>query len=784
MAENTPRELGGRYEVGELIGRGGMAEVHIGHDKRLGRTVAIKILRSDLARDPAFLARFAKEAQSAAALNHPAIVAVYDTGEDILTDPVTGQTQHVPYIVMEYVEGHTVREILNHGDAVPIDEAVEITSGVLSALSYSHQAGIIHRDIKPGNVMITPTGAVKVMDFGIARAVADSAMTQTQAVIGTAQYLSPEQARGETVDTRSDIYSTGCLLFELLTGRPPFVGDSPVAVAYQHVGQNPQAPSDIAADVPPDLDRITLKALAKERGQRYSTAAEFQADLENFLAGSPVIANVPEPQATRVMGVTPDTTGQIGATTVMGAATGIGATTVMGAPGNMGYPTTVLPPGGIAAAPGAPDATRIHQFPPVHSVPIPTVPPPPLPGSIPPGQYGQYGAQARPGYGPTAAYPPVQGGQTPAWGPLQQGAFTPAQGIPVTPEKIPSNRGKILLFTLLPLLVIGAGLATWYYTREHEEPPASVVNVTVPMLETGVVTTNIDACAIIEAVQQPDGESANLLCDPRVDGDSNAPVGTLVRQEPIGGMEVPVGSTVVLWFSAGPNTIAMDNLAGQTVEQATANLEGKGLEVGEITPEADPSQPEGHVIRTNPPAHAAATRGDRIQLFVSNGLIPLPDLRGMTENQAMATLNNLRLTPEIRDQITLDQTPGTIVAQEPEAGDIPQGSDVVIYIAKAPEPEIIPVPDIVGQPWTTAQDQLVGLNPQVGDVVHSDTIPAGYVVSTNPVAGTEVEEGTVIEVTLSSGPDPNQQQPPSYPEPTYTYPPGGGGYPGYPDPEE
>jgi len=292
VVDDAPRILAGRYEVGELIGRGGMAEVHIGHDNRLGRTVAIKILRSDLARDPSFQARFRREAQAAASLNHPAIVAVYDTGEDSLIDPATGAASHVPFIVMEYVEGHTVRDILQGGNAVPIEEAVEITQGVLAALDYSHRAGIVHRDIKPANVMLTPTGAVKVMDFGIARALADSAatMTQTQAVIGTAQYLSPEQARGETVDARSDIYSTGCLLFELLTGRPPFQGDSPVSVAYQHVRENAPAPSSIASDVPEVLDRVTAKALAKDRDARYSSAAEFRADLDAAMRGGHVTA--------------------------------------------------------------------------------------------------------------------------------------------------------------------------------------------------------------------------------------------------------------------------------------------------------------------------------------------------------------------------------------------------------------------------------------------------------------------------------------------------------------
>ena len=289
MVDEGSRILAGRYAVGELIGRGGMAEVHIGHDTRLGRTVAIKVLRSDLARDPSFLARFRREAQAAASLNHPAIVAVYDTGEDLVTE-ASGVVAHVPFIVMEYVEGHTVRDILRDGNAVPIDEAVEITAGVLSALEYSHHAGIVHRDIKPANVMLTPTGAIKVMDFGIARAVADSAatMTQTQAVIGTAQYLSPEQAQGQPVDARSDLYSTGCMLFELLTRRPPFIGDTPVSIAYQHVGEAPQPPSAYQPDLSADLDAVVLHSLVKDRDARYQDAAQFRLDLSAARTGMPI----------------------------------------------------------------------------------------------------------------------------------------------------------------------------------------------------------------------------------------------------------------------------------------------------------------------------------------------------------------------------------------------------------------------------------------------------------------------------------------------------------------
>ncbi len=281
----SPRLLGGRYEVGELIGRGGMAEVHVGHDTRLGRSVAIKILRSDLARDTSFLARFRREAQSAAGLNHPAIVAVYDSGDQELAE-AGGAPVRVPYIVMEHVEGKTLRDLLNAEQALDPDEAARITAGVLSALEYSHDQGIVHRDIKPANVMVTRGGAVKVMDFGIARALADTAatMTQTQAVLGTARYLSPEQAQGEDVDARSDLYSTGCLLYELLAGRTPFVGD-PVSLVYQHLGETAQPPSVHEPGVPPALDAVALHSLVKDRDGRYQHAADFRADLQAARSG-------------------------------------------------------------------------------------------------------------------------------------------------------------------------------------------------------------------------------------------------------------------------------------------------------------------------------------------------------------------------------------------------------------------------------------------------------------------------------------------------------------------
>jgi eukaryotic-like serine/threonine-protein kinase len=305
-----PRLLGGRYELDGVVGRGGMAEVYRARDIRLDRIVAIKTLRSDLARDHTFQARFRREAQSAASLNHPAVVAVYDTGEDV------SEGAPVPYIVMEYVDGRTLRDLLRQDRRLLPERAAELVDGILRALDYSHRGGIVHRDIKPANVMITRAGDVKVMDFGIARAMADSAatMTQTAQVIGTAQYLSPEQARGERVDARSDIYSTGCVLYELLTGQPPFTGDSPVAIAYQHVREDPIPPSQIDREIPQWADAIVLKAMAKDPAQRYQNAGEMRADIQRAMSGMPVDAQTMAMtgnygQGTRMMTATQAATG-------------------------------------------------------------------------------------------------------------------------------------------------------------------------------------------------------------------------------------------------------------------------------------------------------------------------------------------------------------------------------------------------------------------------------------------------------------------------------------------
>ena len=275
--------LGGRYKLGEMIGTGGMADVYIAKDERLSRKVAIKVLRSDLARDPSFVARFRKEALAAAGLNHPGIVAVYDSGE-----------KPAPYIVMELISGHTLRELMHRDDPLLIDRALEIGEGILAALDYSHERGIVHRDIKPANVMITDDGVVKVMDFGIARALDDfgATLTSTWNVVGTAQYLSPEQAMGEIADHRSDIYSTGCLLYEVFTGRPPYIGDTPVSIAFQHVSADLIKPSSLNPELPQGVDILLGVALAKKPVDRYQSAGQMLVDIQKLRAGQAVTTKI------------------------------------------------------------------------------------------------------------------------------------------------------------------------------------------------------------------------------------------------------------------------------------------------------------------------------------------------------------------------------------------------------------------------------------------------------------------------------------------------------------
>jgi beta-lactam-binding protein with PASTA domain/tRNA A-37 threonylcarbamoyl transferase component Bud32 len=562
-----PRLLGGRYELDGIVGRGGMAEVFRARDIRLDRIVGVKTLRDDLARDQTFQARFRREAQSAASLNHPSIVAVYDTGEDM----VNGTP--VPYIVMEFVDGRTLRDLLRDDRRLLPERAAEITDGVLRALDYSHRNGIVHRDIKPGNVMLTRTGDIKVMDFGIARAVSDAqaTMTQTAQVIGTAQYLSPEQARGERVDARSDLYSAGCLLYELLTGRPPFTGDSPVAIAYQHVREDPIPPSQVDPDVPPWADAIVLKAMMKDPADRYQSAGDMRNDLQRALSGAPVAA----PMRTEMYA---------GGTRRMGQATQVAGAT----------------------------------------------------SAIPPYAYGQendgsdYGERP-----PRKAWPWVLAAAIVLIllaGGIYAFNFASGNGGSIAVPAVDN-----LTVTAAQKQIVSAGLVAGKVTfRTSSTVAANHVISTNPTNGTTVkahatvsllVSKGTGSKTVPPVVGQPVSAAedailkAGLKFKEKFVTSAHTP-GDVVFQSPAAGDKEPAGTVVRIDVSKGGQKVP--NVIGQSQADATAELEGLGFQVHAVTETAPSGFTAGAVFSTSPAQGKVAARGSFITIAIAAGPTATP----------------------------------------------------------------------------------------------------------------------------------------------------------------
>ncbi len=552
-----PRLLGGRYELDGVVGRGGMAEVYRARDIRLDRIVAVKTLRDDLARDQTFQARFRREAQSAASLNHPSIVAVYDTGEDMV-----GHTP-VPYIVMEYVDGRTLRDLLRDDRRLLPERALEITDGVLRALDYSHRNGIVHRDIKPGNVMLTRSGDVKVMDFGIARAVSDAqaTMTQTAQVIGTAQYLSPEQARGERVDARSDLYSTGCLLYELLTGRPPFTGDSPVAIAYQHVRENPIPPSRVDPEIPPWADSIVLKAMAKDPGDRYQSAGDMRNDIQRALQGMPVAAptRVDAYQGTRRMG---QAAGMAGA-------------------------TSAIPPYDYGPDEEPPGRGGRKKWPWVVAAIVAVLL---IAGLI-------YAFNYVSGSGGSYAVPDVV-------------------GLPVvTAEKDIANAH--LLSSVAPRASSSVPKGDVISTS-----PPNGTNVSKGSTVRLFVSTGAAAVTVPDVVNDNVSTATSVLegkgfqVSEKQVANSTATAGQVVRQSPSGGASAPKGSTVTIYVSGGGTKVP--GVVGDSQAAATSALENDGFSVNPIVASGAGSAgfSPGTVWKTSPPASTVLPQGSTVDIYV------------------------------------------------------------------------------------------------------------------------------------------------------------------------
>ncbi|MFJ6617624.1 Stk1 family PASTA domain-containing Ser/Thr kinase [Kitasatospora sp. NPDC091335] len=690
-----PRRLGGRYELGGVLGRGGMAEVYLAHDTRLGRSVAVKTLRADMARDPSFQARFRREAQSAASLNHPAIVAVYDTGEDYI-DGIS-----IPYIVMEYVEGSTLRELLHSGRRLLPERALEMTIGILQALEYSHRAGIVHRDIKPANVMLTRQGNVKVMDFGIARAMGDAGMTMTQtsAVIGTAQYLSPEQAKGEQVDARSDLYSTGCLLYELLTVRPPFVGDSPVAVAYQHVREEPQPPSVFDPEVRPEIDAIVLKALAKERDYRYQSADEMRDDIERFLDGLPVAA---AQQAAYGMGAAGYGYDQNGYPQQHDP---YGQTNVL--PQQPGGPTTVLP-----QASGQPG-------------------------------YGQQGGYQDDGYG--QGYAGASGGGN------DDGYGRGGRRGDDRPKK--SNTSWIVLAVAAVLVLVGTffvAQAMFGDKGTKETPKVTAPNLVGKTLaEARTAATGAGAKIVLT-------EGEKIACP-----DTTIKKDQVCTQNPTAGTQVAETSTITVQISSGPAKTQVPGVVGKPKDQATKALADAGFTNVTTEYKDDDNAAQDTVTAQDPAANAAVDPGAAIKLTVSQGKakVTVPNVVGAQKEDAQSTLQGLGFQVDASKTVAApDPSKVNTVAQQsvPANNKAPANTKITLTIYKAQDkPQVPPLANVkLGQ----AADQLKALG-LTYTVVNGPADPNATVQQSNPPAGTPVDPNTQIQLYTKAAEPPKGGDP-------------------------
>ncbi|WP_170228443.1 protein kinase domain-containing protein [Nesterenkonia populi] len=654
MTETDQRVLNGRYRIETLIGRGGMADVYRAHDLSLQRPVAVKMLRPDLARDPQFITRFKREAQSSASLNHPSIVGVYDTGQATVDSNGGVET---PFIIMEHVEGVTLRHILHgspnteadqtaappppphesgtgdsddvlalsdqipseedqptqaiapplqekidHALGKPLDEveAVGYMSGILAALGYSHERGIVHRDIKPSNVMVSNHGAVKVMDFGIARAVADSAntMTQTASVVGTAQYLSPEQARGEIVDHRSDLYSAGCLLFELLTNRPPFVGESPVSVAYQHVKEQPPAVSEFNARVTPAMESVVAKSLAKDPVLRFQDAGEFHHALQNALQGIPV--------------------DDYDATGVMPAVAAAGA----GAGANRSFDDLV---GSSAPALSA----RTPEDPDIDD-------------------YADYG------YGE---------------GRRRRGLLLPI----------------LSAVLLVGLIAAGVYLLTQLGGGDPEE-------IAVPEVEGMTRSEALDELS--EATLRPQIEN-----QAHEEIDADHAIGT----DPEAGQMVEEDSQVTLYISEGAESVTIpEGLVGSDEATVTAELESLGLEVGEVTEEDDPSASAEEVLAVSPEEGTEVQAGSSVSLTVSTGEVQLPSgLVGEWREPVEAALTDAGISWEL-NWVILDEPDdyfaGQVIELEVNGQSVDDGGSV-------PNDATVTLNTVSGESWPEPEEE-------------------------------------------------------------------------------
>ncbi|MCR5978991.1 Stk1 family PASTA domain-containing Ser/Thr kinase [Gordonia jinghuaiqii] len=626
---STPHHLSDRYELGETLGFGGMSEVHFARDVLLHRDVAVKVLRADLARDPSFYLRFRREAQNAAKLNHPTIVQVFDTGEAETEDGP------LPFIVMEYVDGDTLRDILRANGPIAPRQAMTWMADVAAAMDFSHRNGIVHRDMKPANVMIDKSGAVKVMDFGIARAMSDSTstMTQTSAVMGTAQYLSPEQARGIKVDPRSDIYSMGCVLFELLTGEPPFTGDSPVAVAHQHVHEDPPWPSHVRPEIPRELDSVVLKAMSKNKENRYQSAADLRADLIRVLAGgkpsAPMLLS--DEERTEFIDTGPRRAAR--------AETGGPRRAVPARPENGA--------GGNHRRGQDDDETPRHRS-----------------------RWLMAGA---------IAAVVLLVGTLFLWAPWSSGSdpevSVPAvSGLSSDDARASLDRAGFRVRVLEePSLDVEAGFAT--RSTPGEGVLAAKGSEVALYISSGPQRVRLPSDLVgkspAEALDALKVLGFTNVRSERVDSAIDMK-DRVVSTAPKIGTEVPVNGAVVLNVGNGPKEVTVRDVVGMPDDRARAILEDLGMDVVSVA--ADSDRPAGEVISTSPGPGSTTQQGSTVQITVSRGnLFTVPNLRGKTPAEAQGELaragwERSTLTRQTRNVPLGSPDDGRVIGQEPNPG--------------------------------------------------------------------------------------------------------------------
>lgn len=652
MSDQPIRVYNGRYELNRRIARGGMAEVFLARDALLDRPVALKVLFPEFATDPSFVERFRREAQSAANLSHPNIVSVYDWGEEAGTY----------FIVMEYVEGASLAELLKDEGSLHPDRAADITADTAAALGFAHRNGVIHRDVKPGNVLINPTGTVKVTDFGIARAVSTAEnLTQTGTVMGTATYFSPEQAKGETVDQRSDIYSLGVVLYEMLTGRPPFSGDNPVSVAYKHVQETPETPRSRNSAVPAELEAVTLKAMAKRADDRYDTAEDLRADLRRFRSDQPVTA-----------------------------------ATVLVAPATEA--TVAVAPAMATTAVRRTEGTRVSRR-----------------------VEERYDDEPPRGRRSSAAFIIALVLLLALLAGLLY-FFAQSLGIgddAVTTVETPNVVDATVTDAVETLA--GVGLESTITEEANDQVAPGIVFAQVP--EAGVSaaegsTVELRVSSGAPPVVVPSVVGLNLAdAQPRLEGlgltvqiipvaSDDVPEGSVINQDPEADEEVPAGTTVSLEASSGPDAVPVPDVVGSGSNQAGVVLARAGFEV-DFRQEASDDVPSGQVIRTDPPADAPLDPGETVIVFVSSGPaeVTVPDVVGRADAEATARLQEAGFRVTRASQVVDDEADdGQVVSQSPAgSARAAPGSTVTITVGDftAPPPTTAPPTTTTSAPATT-----------------------------------------------------------------------------------